>query len=128
MRTIPALALVFTLLLASCGGGPDFVPNVGPFSGQFLVETTSNGTFTFTANNGALGGTGSLVHNAQPVTVTISANIFGSTISGVIQNANLGSGTFTGRFDQVDQAYGDYTYTDAAGLTTQTGTWTALTD
>ena len=126
MRIITTLAVFIVLATVSCGGGGDFIPDNGPFAGQFMEGTTANGNFTFTANNAALGGTGTIVHNAQPVTITISANINGATITGVIANANLGNGTFTGQFSRTDEASGEYTYTDAAGLTTQTGTWTAL--
>lgn len=126
MRNITPLAIIAVLMLAvACGGGGAFVPDNGPFNGQFLVDTTSNGTFTFTVNNAALGGTGSLIHNNQAVVVTISANVFGKTIDGVIQNANLGYGTFTGQFHDENQAAGSYSYTDAGGLTTQSGTWYA---
>jgi hypothetical protein len=120
------LVAMLALVLAGCGGDSAFTPDVGPFTGTFTINTASMGTFTFTANAGALGGTGTLMHNNQPVLVTISANIYGSTIDGTVQNANLGSGSFTGHFDGTDQAYGAYSYTDAGGITTQTGTWTAL--
>ena len=113
------------VLLASCGGGGEFMPDAGPFAGQFIVDGTAIGSFTFTANAGALGGTGILIHNDQTVTVAISANIDGNTIDGTIENANLGSGSFTGLFRDDNQASGTFTYTDAAQITTQTGTWEA---
>ena len=115
------------MILAACGGG-GFTPDPGPFSGQFLVNDTAIGMFTLTVTGNMLGGTGTLTHNAQPVTVTITAVISGTAVTGTVSNASLGGGTFTGRFENKSGLTGDFSYTDAGGINTTTGIWRATLD
>jgi len=114
------------VLAAACNGGAAFMPLPGPFAGLFTITGGgAAGTFNFTTNGGALGGTGTLVHNAQQVTVAISAAIEGHKITGNVANTSLGSGSFTGTFTTDSVAQGTYTYTDIGNITTDTGTWAA---
>jgi len=121
------LALLLLLVLSACGGG-GFTPQPGPYSGEFLVSDQAIGTFTLTVSGNMLGGTGMLTHNAQPVTVTITALINGTTVTGTVSNASLGGGAFTGQFASQQGLTGDFTYTDAGEISTTTGTWRATLD
>lgn len=122
-----SIGLLVTLLMlaAGCGGGNSFSPEFGSFTGQFISGGAAIGNFSTIVTSASFGGGGSLVHNEQSVEVAISATIKGSTITGHVENASLGHGSFTGHFVGHSHAEGDFTYTDAAGLTTTTGTWFA---
>lgn len=122
-----SVGLIVTLLVmvVGCSGGSAFIPDLGPFTGQFFVDQVAIGSFSVVVTAKSFGGGGSMVHNEQNVEVAISATVTGSAISGTVENASLGHGSFTGHFVGGSHAEGEYTYTDAAGLTTTTGTWTA---
>jgi len=113
------------LILSACDGG-GFVPASGVFSGELVVDQTSIGTFNFTVINGAVAGTGTLVHNEQAVTVAISGLLSGTTIDAQIANASLGQGSFTGRFNSASTCAGEFTYADNGGVSEQSGSWTAV--
>jgi hypothetical protein len=120
-----ALFVLAACLLCGCKGGGGFVPTAGAFDGQFLVAGESIGTFTVVVGNGQFGGGGTLIHNAQNVNVAVSALITGEDITGRVENASLGHGSFTGRFNGYDRAQGTFTYADNGGISTTEGTWTA---
>ncbi len=123
---IPHLVLV-PLVLAiciSCGGG-GFAPTAGVFSGQFIVGAQAIGTFTVNVNGNSFGGGGMLIHNGFDVPVAVSSLITGANITGRVENASLGHGSFTGHFIGERHAEGDFTYTDEGGISTATGTWVA---
>jgi hypothetical protein len=117
-----ALAAILT---ASCGGG-GITPAAGVFSGNLTVGETNVGTFNFTINNGQIAGTGSLIHNEQTVPVAISGFLNGLTIDAQIVNASLGDGSFDGLFTSEVTCSGTFTYEDIGGVSSQSGTWTAV--
>lgn len=119
------LLLALLALAVGCSGGTAFVPDLGAFAGQFISDSAAIGNFSVNVTTGSFGGGGSLVHNSQNVEVAISATITGSSISGRVENASLGHGSFTGHFVGGSHAEGEFTYTDAAGLSTTSGTWLA---
>jgi hypothetical protein len=116
---------VAALLLSACDGG-GFVPASGVFGGELLVDQASIGSFNFTVINGAVAGTGTLVHNDQAVTVAISGLLNGTVIDAQIANASLGQGSFTGSFNSAATCAGEFTYADNGGVSEQSGTWTAV--
>lgn len=120
-----SLALVVLAICASCDGGGGFVPTPGVFSGEFLVAGEPIGSFTVHVNGNSFGGGGTLVHNTYNVNVAVSSLISGATITGRVENASLGHGSFIGRFNGDNLATGDFTYTDEGGISTTTGTWVA---
>jgi hypothetical protein len=122
---LPALLLAVCI---SCGGGSGFQPSTGTFTGQFLVGTLAIGTFTVNVNGSSFGGGGVLVHNTFNVPVAISSVISDDDISGRVENASLGHGSFAGYFIGNDHAQGDFTYADDGGISLTTGTWTADRD
>lgn len=113
------------LFLVSCGG-TDFVPNPGPFNGNFKDSTTQLGSFTFTVTDGLIGGTGTVIHNSQQISVSISAVISGSTITGQVSNGSVGSGDFVGSFSSDKGAYGTFQFTGTVDQQTTSGTWNAV--
>lgn len=117
---------VVTLLVFStaCTGGSPFIPVAGPFNGQLSHASDAIGSFSLTYADGLLGGTGTLLHNGQTVTLAISAVVSGSSINGQLTNAAVGSGALTGQFSKRDHAYGDFDFTDTATQSKTTGTWT----
>jgi hypothetical protein len=115
-------ALVVLLVIGGCGRS-SFVPAAGPYSGVFTVDGTGVGTLTLTATGGLLGGTGTLVHNAQTVTVSVSALVQGTAIGGTVSNASLGSGNLSGQFTSGRVALGSFDYTDIGGISTTSGSW-----
>lgn len=102
-----------------------FVPVAGPLNGTFTVNGTPIGTFTLTSGGGLTGGAGTLIHNEQSVTVTVSAVINGAQITGSVANASLGSGPFIGAFYDTGYCRGTFSYTDNGNVSTTTGTWEA---
>lgn len=116
--------MILLLALTACGGG-EFIPLPGPLNGTFTIEMQDIGTMVLTTGGGLLGGTGTLVHNAQSVTVTIQAVIDGTTITGTVSNASLGGGTFTGQFVDTGACRGSFSYTDIGNISTSAGTWEA---
>jgi hypothetical protein len=127
MRNKLSWLAVVAVLIAGCSGGGTFIPDNKPFTGQFIVNGAAIGNFSFTATAESLGGTGTLVHNEQPVTVAISAALNSKSFTGTVQNASLGGGTFSGAFKDGNQASGTFTYQDAGQISTQSGTWQAAT-
>ena len=121
------MIVIFLLLSSACNGGGPFIPLAGPFNGELTLASAAIGTFTLTYADGLLGGTGTLVHNGQTVTVAISAVVSGSSINGQLTNAAVGSGAFTGQFNKRDRAYGDFDFTDTALQHKTTGTWIMAT-
>jgi hypothetical protein len=124
-RLLAILALICLIGLTACGGG-GFTPDTGPYNGTFKVGTTAIGTLTLTAAGTTLGGTGVLTHNEQPVNVSIAAVISSKTITGTVANVSLGNGNFVGTFTSVKELSGTFTYTDKGGVSTTTGTWSAV--
>ncbi|GEM_PF-3627843 len=128
MRAKRLLMLVLLSgLLISCSGGNPFVPQVGPFDGQFLVGETPTGQFNLTTGGGLIAGTGTLTHNNTEISVSISGIVSGRSITGQVVNELQGSGSFNGGFDTDRYSNGTFTFTDTLGLVTTTGTWTAYT-
>ena len=117
-----SLALIFLL---GCSGGTPFVPLIGPYSGNFLVEGEAVGNLTLTASDGLLGGTGMLTHNNQPVNVSISAAIDGRSFSGTVSNASLGAGYIVGSFGKQGRLSGEFNYEDSGQISVTRGTWSA---
>lgn len=123
------VAALLAVLLAGCGGGGGpFVPDPGPFTGDLVVDGTVVGSITFTATASSIGGTGNITHNEQVQVITVSANVFDNVVDGFLQNANLGHGPIEGVFLNKLEISGTFSYSDAAGLTTQTGTWIATAE
>jgi hypothetical protein len=127
MARFATLALIALLCLGGCGGG-GFVPDAGPYVGTFTANGQDIGQLTLTFTGGLLGGTGTLIHNDQSVTVTISALMQEKQIGGTINNASLGNGEFDGQFTSVVAAQGTFVYTDAGDISTTTGTWRVESD
>ena len=74
MRLGKLFALITAVaLLAACGGGGMFVPDLGPFVGVLLVEEEPVGAISLTAGPGQVGGTGNITHNGSAVSVSIAA-------------------------------------------------------
>lgn len=119
-----AIALLF---FTSCGGSAPFIPAIGPFSGTFLVDGQTVGSFTLTTTGDLLGGTGSLEHNEQTVIVSISANINSRNLAGTVSNSSLGAGNFVGVFSDMEHVAGEFNYQDLGEISITTGTWTATT-
>ena len=117
--------LIALVICSSCGSGTPFVPAVGPFTGELLVEGVVVGGFTLTTTNGLLGGSGTLTHNDQPVNVTISATVDNQHVAGTISNASLGEGSFIGDFSDVNNLSGQFNYQDIGQISITTGTWIA---
>ncbi len=125
MRKFRAAGIVIAIMLmVSCSGGA-FLPNMGPFAGLFTAGAGTVGTLSLTTTSGLVSGTGTLVHNEQQVTVSISGVISGYQIDGSVTNASLGSGVFKGKFHDVDKASGTFGYTDSGMISTTSGTWSA---
>jgi hypothetical protein len=112
------------LLLIGCGGS-DFMPNPGPFSGEFVNGEDVLGSFTFTVTDGLIGGTGTLNHNSVPVNVSISGVISDKSINGQIVNGSFGAGTFSGRFSNEGASLGNFDFLGDVDQITTTGTWIA---
>jgi hypothetical protein len=109
----------------ACDGGSGFVPEIGPYAGEFVAGEEVVGTFNLTYTGGLLGGTGSLTHFDYTATVTISAALNGHEISGTVENATYGSGPFEGRFSgNGNTGIGTFSFTDIPGNKTTEGTWT----
>lgn len=117
--------LLLSGFLISCGGGNPFVPQVGPFGGQFLIGTAPTGQFNLTTGGGLIAGTGTLVHNNMDINVSISGILSDREITGQVVNELQGSGSFNGAFDTDSTSSGTFTFTDTLGLVTTTGTWSA---
>ena len=120
------LAIVLIIvLLSACTSSNLFTPLAGPLLGSFVVAEQSIGTFSITTADRLVSGTGTLIHNAQTVTVAISAVISGTQLTGTVTNASLGSGEFVGQFIGPGAASGTFNYTDAGAISTTSGTWLA---
>lgn len=113
------------LALCACGGGPAFAPVPEPFSGEFMVNGSSIGSFSFTVSSGGLAGSGTLVHNDVSVAVAISAIVQGSEFSGVLSHDTVGEGSFAGTFSDARHCSGSFDFTDDEGVSTDTGSWAA---
>ena len=114
-------------MLAGCGGS-EFMPHPGPFSGGFSSGEVVLGSFTLTVTDGLVGGTGSLMHNALPINVSISGVISGKSISGQVVNASIGAGEFTGSFRNEETALGNFVFHGSTDQQTTSGTWLAVID
>lgn len=126
MRIGKLFALLAAIaVLAACGGGGTFVPNLGPFSGVLTADSVAVGTISLTTSTRVIGGTGSILHSDAAVNVSIAGVVEGHVINGTISNSNLGSGYFIGEFTDKDSCYGTFEYTDTMGFATTAGTWVA---
>ena len=120
-------AIVALVICSSCGGGSPFIPDVGPFNGEFVADGVVVGSFTLTTTGGLLGGTGTITHNNQPVNISISATINGQQIAGTMSNASLGAGFFSGQFTGTNDLSGTFNYQDIGKISISAGTWVAST-
>jgi len=123
---LSGVVLGLALLVSACGGSSGFLPSQQPFAGTFTVSAASVGDLSFTATANGVAGTGLLHTTALDVPVAISANVNGNTITGHVNNSNLGDGDFTGSFNGAKQAGGAFTLNLVTG-TKLTGTWYAST-
>lgn len=122
-----AAALGAALLCLSACGGPGAKPPAGPYRGTLSVSGAPIGDFAFTVADGLVAGTCTLTHNEQLTQVAISGSINGRGIVGRLHNENLGEGPFVGSIGG-GGASGTFSYEDAGGVSTQTGTWSANVD
>jgi len=121
------LAIICALVLLGCGGS-EFVPEPGPFAGDFVNGQTVLGSFSFTVTGDLIGGTGTLMHNAAQVSVSISAVISDKSISGQVSNAVVGGGEFKGSFNGEDVALGTFEFQDNVDQELTSGTWVATVE
>jgi len=111
--------------LNGCGGGPQFIPDAGAFSGNFKdASAVDIGDVSFTAFQTGLAGTGTLHNGSLDVDVAIDGNVNNGVIAGHVTNAFLGQGTFSGQFTGTKAARGTFSFDLVTG-TKLTGTWNA---
>jgi hypothetical protein len=113
--------------LLGCGGS-GFTPEPGPFTGDFVDGETVLGSFSFTVTGDLIGGTGTLMHNAAQVNVSLSGVISDKSISGQVTNVSVGAGEFTGSFRGEDAALGTFEFLDNVDQERTSGTWVAAVE
>ena len=119
------VAFLIAALAAGCGGSALFLPDAGAFLGSFKSATLVKiGDLSFTASQSGVAGTGVLHDGTLDVSVAVSANVNGKTITGHVSNELLGNGTFKGAFLSDKTAAGTFTF-DVVTDTQLSGTWSA---